>query len=31
MNSYLKSRILDVVVTERHYLQVKENLQQEDV
>ena len=27
--SNLKSRILDVVVTDQHYLQVKESLQQE--
>jgi hypothetical protein len=29
--SYLKSLILDVFVTDKHYLQVKESLQQEDV
>jgi hypothetical protein len=29
--SNLKSRILDVVVTDQHYLQVKENLQHGDV
>jgi hypothetical protein len=29
--SYLKSRILNVVVTDQHYLQVKESLQQENV
>jgi hypothetical protein len=28
--SELKSRILDVVVTNQHYLQIKEILQQED-
>jgi hypothetical protein len=30
-SSYSKSIILDVVVTDQHYLQVKESLQQEDV
>jgi hypothetical protein len=30
-SSYLKRKILDVVVTDQHYLQVKEILQQEDV
>jgi hypothetical protein len=29
--SYLKSRILEVVVTDQHYLHVKESLQQENV
>jgi hypothetical protein len=29
--SYLKSRILDVVVTDQHYLRVKESLKQENV
>jgi hypothetical protein len=29
--SDLKRRILDVVVTDQHYLQVKESLQQGDV
>jgi hypothetical protein len=29
--SYLKSRILYVCITDQHYLQVKESLQQENV
>jgi hypothetical protein len=29
--SYLKSKILDIVVTDHHYLHVKESLQQENV